>query len=182
LTLPKLWPDCKDWGIEVYFFLSSAFDGAYCLTLTQNQLLALAITSGNDYQDNVKGFGIVKVFKIIQNIQEKDDATKIVQEYVNALELEKRINTHNTFNYFKLKKGDKFNLLIIYIVILKMQSIYLFIKKKLFSMIFMRMQWKLKRKKIFNRQEVVNNATVGGRYKETQRTRCGHLYPYLKTH
>ena len=41
----------------------------------------MAITSGNDYQDNVKGFGIGKAFKIIQNIQEKDDATKIVQEY-----------------------------------------------------------------------------------------------------
>ena len=51
-------------------------------------MLALAITSGNDYSPNLKGFGIGKNLKVIKNLKEKNDTLKIVLEYETALDLE----------------------------------------------------------------------------------------------
>ena len=57
--------------------------------MNQSQLLALAITSGNDYSPNVKGFGIKKNSRIIATeLNEKNDTLKIVKEYETALVLE----------------------------------------------------------------------------------------------
>ena len=59
--------------------------------MNQSQLLALAITSGNDYSPNVKGFGIKKNSRIIATeLNEQNDVRKIVEEYLDLMEIEEK--------------------------------------------------------------------------------------------
>ena len=57
--------------------------------MNRQQLLALAIISGNDYVKNIYGFGIGRNIKIIQSLTITNDVTKIVEEYEIEMEVEK---------------------------------------------------------------------------------------------